>query len=104
QHCTRGDEVIELHAATRELDRLATHADRRATHAPFANELRNDELRRADRHGETDALCAADDRGVDAHDFTPRVNERSARVAGIERGVGLDDGVDDATGLRAHRA
>ena len=37
-------------------------------------------------------FCASvDDRGVDADDLTGRVHERTARVARVDRGVGLDE-------------
>ena len=58
-------------------------------------------LRRGDHHahhvgrdGEADALRAArarEDRGVDADDLAGHVDQRAARVAGIDRGVGLDE-------------
>ena len=39
---------------------------------------------------EADVLRVTDDRGVDADDLTGGVHERSARVARVDRGVGLD--------------
>jgi hypothetical protein len=50
-----------------------------------------------------DALSAHDHRGVDADDLAVGRNERSAGIAGIERGVGLDQIVDEAAGARAQR-
>ena len=46
------------------------------------------------RHRETDALeaaVAAENRGVDANELAVDVDERAAGVAGIDRGVGLDE-------------
>ena len=46
------------------------------------------------RHGEPDALVAGGlrvDGGVDADDFAVHVEQRSAGVAGIDGGVGLDE-------------
>src|SRR5580698_1213724 len=46
------------------------------------------------RHGEADALVAVGlrvDGGVDAYDFAVHVQERSAGVAGIDGGIGLDE-------------
>ena len=54
--------------------------------------------------GEADALRRADDRGVDADHLAARVDQRPARVAGIERRVGLDDVVHQAPRVRAQRA
>ena len=57
-----------------------------------------DGLRRGvERDGETEALADAgtDDRRVDADDPAPTVGQRTAGVARMERGVGLDHVVDD---------
>ena len=48
--------------------------------------------------------CAGKHRRVDADHFAARVDQRAAGVAGIERGVGLNDVVDQPPGLRAQRA
>ena len=49
--------------------------------------------------------CAGhDDRGVHADHLAAGVDQRPARVAGIERRVGLDHVVDQPSGLRAQRA
>ncbi len=49
--------------------------------------------------------CAAQDHGgVDADHVAARVDQRPAGVAGIERRVGLQHVVEQAAGLRAHRA
>jgi hypothetical protein len=68
------------------------------------NQFAKHELRRIARNGKTDALRAHDDGGVDADDFATRRNERAARIAGIERGIGLDHVLDQAPGARAQRA
>ena len=47
--------------------------------------------RAVDRDREADALRAADDRRGDADHVAVDVDERAARVAGIDRGVGLDE-------------
>ena len=49
---------------------------------------------RVDGHGQAEP--DARDGGVDADDAAAAVGERAARVAGVERGVGLDHVVDDA--------
>ncbi len=43
-----------------------------------------------------DALRAHDDRGVDADDLAMRGDKRSARIAGIECGIGLDHVLDQS--------
>src|SRR5262249_56580174 len=74
-------------------------------------ELGHQLLGRVDRDGEADADVAAalaEDRGVDADDVAVLVEQGAARVAGIDRRVGLDEVVvgplaDGAT-LRADDA
>ncbi len=49
--------------------------------------------------------CAPEnDRSVDADHLATRGHQRAPGIAGIERGVGLDDVVDQAAGARAQRA
>ena len=82
---------------------LPGHADVAAANPAVANQLRRDEPRRVARDREAEALCRHDDRGIDSDDVAARVDQRPARVAGVERGVGLDDVVDQPPGLRAQR-
>ncbi len=48
-----------------------------------------------DRHRETDSLIAArslgENSGVDSDQFAAVVHERAARVAGVDRRIGLDE-------------
>ena len=83
---------------------LGDDADARAPHAPVREDLRQHVQRRIGRDREADALRAHDHGGVDADHLAGRARERAARVAGIERGVGLDDVADQAAVLRAQRA
>src|SRR5256885_913724 len=55
---------------------------------------------RADR--KADSLRAHDHRRVYANDFTPRIHQRPAGVAGIQSRVGLDHVLDQPARLRAH--
>src|SRR5262245_59251763 len=51
-----------------------------------------DQLRRVlDRDREAETLGVARDRGVDADDRTRGVEQRAAAVAGVDRGVGLEE-------------
>ena len=69
-------------------------AEVRAPDPPVADQGADDPLGgRVDRNGKTEA--GARKRGVDPDDATRRIGERTPRVAGIERGVGLDHVVDD---------
>ncbi len=57
-----------------------------------------------DRGGEADPLRHRDDRRVHADHLAAGIDERPARVAGVERGVGLDDVVDQPPAVRAQAA
>ena len=65
---------------------------------------RGDVLRGADGDGEADALRRRDARCVHADDLAGRVDQRAARVARVQGGVGLDEVVDEVARLRAQRA
>src|SRR6266851_1687628 len=61
--------------------------------APGLDQLRYHALDHVDRDRESDALVAAglrQDRRVHANDLASRIEERSARVAGVDGRVGLD--------------
>src|SRR5690606_960532 len=50
-------------------------------------------------NGETDAVAAAgtgEDRRIDADELAPHVDERPARVAGVDRGIRLDERLEVA--------
>ena len=83
---------------------LAAEADVAAADAAVFDEPRGDPARGVARDGEADALRGADDGGVHADDLAAGVDERAAGVAGIERGVGLEDVVDEPAGSAAQRA
>src|SRR5262249_56285330 len=53
---------------------------------------------------ETDALCRPNHCCVYTHYFASRINQWSTRVAGIQRGISLNNIVDQAARLRMHRA
>src|SRR5258708_2858650 len=95
----RRGEVAHLHSPPRELNRLPADADPSPLHPALADQLRNDDVGSADRNREADALRSGDDRGVDADDVAARVDERPAGVSGVERGVRLNDRIDETAGL-----
>ncbi len=75
-------------ADRRALDRHADHAARDLAGPQLRQQLAHD----VDRHGEPDAEvrgAIAQDRGVDADHFTAQVEQRSARIARVDRRVGL---------------
>ena len=70
----------------------------------MADDFGQHELRGIAGDRKADALRAADDRGVDADHLGAGGHQRSAGVAGIERGIGLDDVFDGPAAHRADRA
>ena len=82
----------------RDRDVAAVEPQVAADDAAVLHELRHDPPGHVDRDGEADPLRRLDDRGVDADDPAPAVEQRAAAVARIERGVGLDHVVDEVAG------
>ena len=86
--------------------------DRAAAHLAVFRELVDDVPHEVARHREPDALIAAalrEDRGVDADQLAACADQRAARVARIDRRVGLDEvlvggDADVAAPERAHDA
>jgi len=102
-HAARRRQVeITLHAP-RDGRRRAGHADVRTPHATMREELHDDPLGGVDGGRERDRLRTGNDRGIHTDHLTRRVDQRAARVAGIQRGVGLDDIVDHAPGVGPQR-
>ena len=91
---------------------LRLDAEPPAPHLAEVQDLVDHRARHVGRHREADADVAArrpDDRGVDADQLAAQVDERAAGVAGVDRGVGLDEllvavGADPAAPERADDA
>ena len=66
-------------------------ADPRGMHLAVLQQILDDFLGAIDRNREADALRLRVDRHVDADDLSFDVQQRTAGVAGIDRGVGLDE-------------
>src|SRR3989442_6856680 len=75
---------------------LPRDADLAAPDLAMPDELAGHELGGVDPHREADPLSRKDHRRVHADDKAPRIDERPAGVARIERRVGLDHVVDEA--------
>ena len=69
---------------------LSGHANIGAAYIAVADDLRQHKLRGVAGDGETDALRAVDDGGVDADDLAVHVEERTAGIALVDGGVGLN--------------
>lgn len=83
---------------------LTGNADVASRDPAVADETRGDEFCHVDGDGEADALCRQNDRGIHADYFATGVDERSAGVARVERGVRLDHAIDQSSASRPHGA
>ena len=81
---------------------LAGHSNPTAPNATVFNQPGGNELGRVAGDGKANSLCGKNDGCVNADDFSARVNQRSARVAGIQGRIGLNDIIDEPPGLGAH--
>ena len=70
----------------------------------MAHQLPGHPARRVDRHREAQALRRGDHRRVHADDLGRAVQQRAARVAGVERYVGLDHVLDHPPAARGQAA
>ena len=91
-------QVVEAHNATMQGNVLPSHADVTAPDLAVLDEASGDELRRINPYGEADALRRQDHRRIYADDIPARRDQRTPRVAWVERGVGLDNVVDEPAG------
>ena len=73
---------------------LRLDAEKAAQHAAVLDQVLHDPGREVGRNRESDALRPAVERGVDADEVTVRVDQRAARVAGVDRGVRLHEVLD----------
>ena len=104
QDAARRVDPLLAHAHAPERHVLPRHADPAAPHAPFLDELGGDVLRGVDPDGEAQALGRQDHRRVDADHLAARVGQWAARVARVDRRVGLNHLVEQAAVPRAERA
>ena len=81
----------------------ARQANEGAPHLAVGEELSDDPFRRVDGGGEADGLRAWNDGGVHAYDAGAAVEQRPARIARVQRRVGLNDVVDQPPGGRPQR-
>ena len=84
-------------------DVLPRDAEIAAPYFSVAHQQTGDVSRRVDRDCKAETLTGKDG-GVDADDFAARRDQRTAGVPGVERGIGLNDVVDQASRLRAQGA
>ena len=85
-------------------DVVAGDSDIAAAYLAVLDQMPCDELGAVDGNREADSLRGQDNRRVDADYLAARVDQRSAGVAGIQRGVGLDNVVDQSARSRSERS
>ena len=83
--------------------RLRGDADIAAANASVAQQAAGDELRGVDANGETDPLRRQNRSRVHSNHSACGIDQRAAGVAGVECGIGLNDIVDQASGIRPQR-
>ena len=70
------------------------NADPAPANLAILNQLLHHPSSHVDRYGEPDSDIAAargNDRGVDADQFSPQIDQGTARISGIDRCIGLDE-------------
>ena len=87
-------QLVEAGDAAQQRHVLAGDAQIAAPHPAVAEQRRQHRRDRVDRHREAQSLAAGDDGGVHADDLARAGDQRSARVAGIQRRVGLNHLID----------
>ena len=102
QHAPFARQFMKTHDAGMKGHILSGHADGAAADPAVLNQPAGDKLRRIAANGEADALRRQDDRRVDADDFADAIDQRASGVAGIERGIGLNDIVHQTPGFGTH--
>ena len=88
-------QASRMATAARQRELLGSDADIGPPHAAMPHQLTQHEAGRIRRNRKADALRARDYGGVDADNLAVGGNQWAARIAGIERGVGLDDVIDE---------
>src|SRR5688572_12772374 len=83
---------------------LSGNADVTPADAAVAHESNGDELGCIDADRETDPLRRQDHGGVHADDVAARVHKWTTGVTRVERGIRLNDVVDETAALRTHGA
>src|ERR1700686_2252433 len=96
-------QVVEADHAPVHGHRLRRDADVAAANAAIAQQAAGYELRRVDADGKTNALRGQNGRRVHAYHAAGGINQRAARVARVQRSVGLNDVIDQPPGIRTER-
>src|SRR2546422_4625179 len=95
--------VIVAHDSARKRNVLSGKTYITATDLTVANQPAGNELGSVNRGSKGDPLGRHNHRRVDPNNFSSRVDQRSTRIAGIERGIRLNHIVHQSAGLGAQR-
>src|SRR5258708_6804314 len=79
-------------------DELPLHAQPWPDHSSVRYQLLQDGLRQVDRDSKADVLCAREEGGGDPEHLTTPVYQRPPGIAGIDRGIRLDQGLGEGEG------
>src|SRR5439155_4208223 len=82
---------------------LARTTDTSPPDPSIFNQPARDEFRRIDGNRKANSLGRPDHGGIDSDDVTVRRDQRSPGIARIQRGIGLDNVIDQPAGLRSER-
>src|ERR1039457_2138836 len=94
---------MEAHHAAMQRHSLHRNADVAAADAAVAQQAAGYECRSVDADGKTYSLRGEDRRSVHANNSSCGIDQRSAGVAGVKGGIGLDYIVDQTSGIRSQR-
>ena len=95
--------IVEANLPAMDLRGLSFDPDIASANASIMQQARSYELRGVHTNGKAETLSTHDGGRIHTHNLAIGSHQRSARVAGIERGIGLDDVVDQTTGVGPQR-
>src|SRR5215813_5665016 len=95
--------IVEAHDPPRQRHVLSRHPYVTSANSAVTNQATRDKLGCINRSSKTDSLCRPYHCGVDTDDFSPRINQRTARVSRIERRIRLDHCIHQTARLGPQR-
>jgi hypothetical protein len=103
-HHLVGKQIEVVHEVARQTAQGGDDAELAAPHFAVLEHFRDNPARRVAGDREAQSLREGDDGGVDTADAAARIDERSARVAGVDRRRVLYDVLDEPAVAAAHAA
>src|SRR6185436_8401203 len=96
-HASLDRQIVKADETPRQGNILSTNTDIAPSNPPVLDELRGDKLRRTHGNREADSLRRQDHCRVDANHFSTRRDQRTTRIAWVQRRVSLNEIVDQAS-------